>query len=226
MGYNVCSKDHNGTKWQAGQKAQGCVSLTLNSTKKLCQSLYLHCLRPPLLLLVNMHAPNIQQEPGLGFCLCVVSCTVLCNDGVTKLPPQRRKNRRAREKSTFVFYLWGFLKIIFTDFLFIILFWRSHQFGHEFTKIQSQALLYRRLSDAHFAIIFSPSHLFPVITVLLRLLARLERRCVFPVRRQRRNNTNKLRANRWFIWPTSSTSGGTQNLSVGDKLSLCRLQKQ
>lgn len=55
---------NNGTEWQAGQKAQGFISLTLNSTEKLSLS---SLPAPPLLQLVNMHA----AEPDLGFCLWV-----------------------------------------------------------------------------------------------------------------------------------------------------------
>lgn len=61
----------------------------------------------PLLLLVNMHAPDILQHQACsGFCLGVVSCTVLCNNRVTKLPQHRGRILRARSHTNaFIFIL-------------------------------------------------------------------------------------------------------------------------
>lgn len=138
MGYNVCSKDHNGTKWQAGQKAQGCVSLTLNSTKKLCQSLYLHCLRPHSCC--SLTCTPLTSSRNQAWAFVSVLCRVLY---YAMMESQNWFLRDAKSEGTRkidICLLLAFYGLVY------FLFWRSQHFGLDFTKIQSQALLYRMLT--------------------------------------------------------------------------------
>lgn len=99
MGYNVCSNDHNGTKWQAGQKAQGCVSPDSEQHRETLSASLSTPSACPIPLLVNMHASNTHKKhQAPGFWLAVVSCTVLCNDGVTQWLAREAKTR-GREKA-------------------------------------------------------------------------------------------------------------------------------
>lgn len=135
MGHNVCSKDHNGTKWQAGQKAQGYISLTLNSTKKLCLSTLS---ASPLLLLVSMHASNIHRNQAWAFvfyflffyCLVHLRCAVIESQSCllcwTKLT----------QMSASFFHLWVF-KLRYCSGTCSVWVWFERN-QSEFTKIQSQ----------------------------------------------------------------------------------------
>ena len=92
------------------------------------------------------------------------------------------RDRRTRENRRFVplaceififIFIFYFL-FFFKKNNFLHVFARCQHFGLEFTKIQSQALLCRRLSDAHFAIIFPRSHLFPFNNCVIAIIGTLK----------------------------------------------------
>lgn len=213
MGYNVCSKDHNGTKWQAGQKAQGCISLTLNSTKKLL-SVSLSALSASSLLLLNMHASNILHNQAWAFVfgLCRVAHYAM-------IESQNSREILSAQNSKFRF-LWVLKRFFFLKAEFHL----NESSQSSLKSNHRQSLLNHCHLSPHYKYNNVSHQTSPLdnkhsITDYLHTVSSAA--YVFSYCQSLKKQANWL-----FLWPTSSTSGGTQNLSVTDKLSLCRPQKQ
>lgn len=100
MGYNVCSNDHNGTKWQAGQKAQGCVSPDSEQHRETLSASLSTLSACPIPLLVNMHASNTHKNTrprAFDSLLCRVLYYAMME---WHSASPEKQNRRAREART------------------------------------------------------------------------------------------------------------------------------
>lgn len=223
MGYNVCSNDHNGTKWQAGQKAQGCVSPDSEQHRETLSASLSTLSACPIPLLVNMHASNTHKNTrprAFDSLLCRVLYYAMME---WHSASPEKQNTRAREAHTSRHAsLSGFKKC---GFIFRTVSQPNYQ--PEFNKIRPEAANPSR-SSLPLSWSFAPHIIFP-LAVRLRWVIHEQPSARQPRHKneKERKKKKKLGAKRLIcVTHTGSTSGGTQNLSVRDKLSLCRPQKQ